>query len=168
MSTSIKLKNAKNVIHLPFEFCIVCGTSQQSDVHAFEQEDDHPLAHVAKLAGDVGSLAAELILNKSHKIEARFCRKCIPRYRSVHSRRQLFGLFFLLVIFVSILASTYIYSFSSMNTSMLVFGIGICIAIGFRIYGRYYAWKNSPKITRVTNKKLILKVPGRGKIICQR
>ena len=120
-----------------------------------------------KLAGDTGMLA-ELILNKHHEVEARFCKMCFHKLESVTFRGQLFHLFFVVSIFITVLSAIYVNSVAGFENSLWVVGIGICLAIGLRVYARYYTWTSSPKITNVNKKRLVLKVPGHGKFVFER
>ena len=167
MKRTIKLSGAGHVIRLPLEFCIRCGTSEGTRACLFTQQESNPVAHFAKLAGDTGMLA-ELILNKHHEVEARFCKMCFHKLESVTFRGQLFHLFFVVSIFITVLSAIYVNSVAGFENSLWVVGIGICLAIGLRVYARYYTWTSSPKITNVNKKRLVLKVPGHGKFVFER
>lgn len=166
MRQTISIKKTGSVVRLPFDFCIQCGTTKDAMFYSFEQKDDNPIAHLAKLAGDVGVLA-EMALNQSHKVEAPFCARCFKRFSVVSPNRQLFHLGSLIIILLTIIAPTVTSSVVSFETSLVLFAIGILAAIGLGVWSRYYAWKNSPDIRRITSKKLIIKVRGRGKIVCE-
>ena len=167
MNQTIKLSNTGPVVRLPLEFCIRCGTTDGTQMYLFSQPESNPAAHLAKLAGDLGMLA-ELILNKSHDVEARFCKMCFHRLESLTFRGQLFHLGFVVSIFITILAATYVNSVSGFDDSLWAVGIGVCAAIALRCFARCYIWNSSPKITKVNKKKLVLTVPGRGKFVFER
>jgi hypothetical protein len=167
MKRTIKLLSIDQVIRLPFDFCIRCGQKNRVEFQFFEQKESNPVAEFAKLAGDV-SVVAEYLLNKPHKVEAPFCNDCFRGFNLLPSKKLLFHLIFLVIILISIFASMYVNSIAGIAYSVAVFGLGICCGICVNIYSRYYSWKNSPKIKKIDKKKLILKVPGQGKLICHR
>ncbi len=80
----------------------------------------------------------------------------------------MFLLAFVLTIFITILVAMYVNSVAGISTSAAVLGIGIVIGICVKIYSRFYVWRNSPNITKVNKKKIVLKVPGQGKFVCIR
>ena len=166
MRRSIKPIQADKLIRLPFEFCIVCGNAEGISMCSFVAVEDNPIVHFAKLAGDISIVAGHL-LNKPHAVEARFCVQCFRKFKWALSSKQLFYLLFLITIFVTILASTYVHSVGGLEMSFIPLIAGICICIGLKLYSRIYTWKNSPNV-RVNKKKLVLKVPGRGKVVCHR
>jgi hypothetical protein len=167
MKRSVQLSHSDNVINLPFEFCIVCGTSNGVTKRSFEATEDNPIAQFAKLAGDV-SIIAEYVLNKPHSVSAPFCRRCFSRFETVKFSEQLFQLLFVLTIFFSIVVSIYVHSIAGIEPSLIPFAIGICMSICLKSYSRFNTWKKSPKIRTVNKKRLVLKVPGHGKIVCHR
>ena len=167
MKQTVKLIQSDTVIRLPFEFCIQCGSNSGMQMHSFEQTEDNPIAQFARLAGDI-SILADKLLKKQHTVEAPFCGGCFRKFSSLNKTYQIFPLIFVCVIFVTILAAMTIGSYFGINASVATLGLGIGLAIFIRLYARYYVWKNSPTITKVNKKKIVLKVPGRGKFVCER
>jgi|SRR5215204_39234 len=166
MKQAILIEKTGSVIRLPFDFCIQCGRENCAVFYSFEQRDNNPIAQIAKLAGDV-SVLADIALNKAHKVEAPFCPECFGQFANVPRRRQLSYLAFLITIFLTIVTATATSSLVSFKTSLIVLAIGVSVAIGVRVWAKFYEWKYSPDIRRVTGHKIILKVPGKGKIVCQ-
>lgn len=168
MKRSIKLvSDADNVIRLPFHFCIQCGTEKQVNTYKFEEIENNPVAEFAKLAGEV-SILLEYILNKPHKVEAKFCGRCIRKFQKVIKIKQIFMLVGLIGLLFGVISSTILHSYVGMPLSIIPFAMSIVFLIATRIYSRFYRWRNSPNVTKVNNRKIILKVPGHGKLVCER
>lgn len=167
MKQTIRLFESGNVIRLPFAFCIQCGKQTRVSVYEFEEEENNPVAQFAKLAGDF-SVVAEYLLNKPHKVEAPFCSVCFKRFRGVEKRRQISILLGLLTVFIGVVISTSIHQRVGIPWSLVPLGIAIMFFIAARLYARFYQWQNSPNIAAVNNKEIVLKIPGRGKYVCQR
>ena len=167
MKQTVKLLETGNVIHLPFAFCIQCGKQTHVSEYEFVEEENNPIAQFAKLAGDV-SVIAEYVLNKPHKVAAPFCPRCFNLFRGVEKRRQISILLGLIAVFIGIVISTAIHQYVGIPWSFLPFGISILLFITAKIYARLYKWQNSPNITTVNKKQIVLKIPGRGKYVCYR
>jgi len=166
MKRTVQLLKTDAGIRLPVDFCIQCGNEKDATLHVFEQADDNPIVHLAKLAGDASTLAA-FALNKSRVIEAPFCPTCFKRFKEVPRNVQLFTLASLVTIFVAVVGAVVVSSLFNFETSLIFAGTGIVMAIAIRIWSRVYAWKHSPDFRRVISKEVILKVPGKGKIVCR-
>jgi hypothetical protein len=167
MKQRIKLPRSTGSLVLPVKFCIVCGKSHGADTRTFDHREANAVAEFSRLVGDV-SVFADYLLNKTLSIEAPFCRKCHGGFLAVEKRSQLLYVGFLLTILATIISATYIASITQFEYSLFVVAVGLCIAIGFRCYRRYAVWKLSPKIRKLTKKKLVLRVPTRGVYVFER
>lgn len=167
MKQTVKLVETENEIRLPFAFCIQCGKQTHVKEYEFVEDENNPVAQFAKLVGDVGVIA-EYVLNKPHKVMAPFCFSCFKRFRGVQKRQQIFILLGLIAVFVGIVISSITHQYVGIPWSILPFGISILICIGSRVYSRFYKWQNSPNITKINKKQIVLKIPGRGKFVCYR
>lgn len=168
LKRSIKLvPNADNIICLPFVFCIQCGTENSVRQYTFEETENNPISDFAKLAGEV-SFFVENALNKPHKVQAKFCRRCIGKFENVAKMQQIFMLIGVVAVFLGVVGSTIIHSYFGSPISIVPFAISIVFLVGMRAYSRFYKWRNSPNITKVNKRKLIIKIPGQGKFVCER
>lgn len=158
-------KEKKEEITLPYEFCIVCGKEGTLFFYYFEYEQKSDVARLAKIVGfgvdGVGLIAGKL-LNKKYLITATFCKKCGKKLERLDHNGQLFGLAFVLTIFVFLLLAMYVSSFAGMDWSIATFGFGIGLAILVIFIGRFYVSRHSPRMKKVDKEKVILKVPGKG------
>ncbi len=167
MKHDVKLSESDGVVHLPFAFCIVCGLQTNVKSYKFEETENSPVAQFAKLAGGV-SIIAEHVLNKPHSVIAPFCTSCIGRFRGVFKRQQISVLVGLVALLVSFVLSIVVSQYVGIGWSSIPFAIGILLFVASRVYARFYAWKNSPNIVILNERQIVLKIPGRGKFVCQR
>jgi hypothetical protein len=145
----------------------MCGGTDDTGVYVFEYTIDNPVTHLTKLAGDVGRVA-DYLLSKNQEIQATFCRSCYKRFGSLKSKAELFHLLFVLVIFFTILPASVVGSFVSLDASLVIVAIGITSAIAVRIWAASFIRRSSPRFTKFTLHKAIVKIPGRGKVIWER
>lgn len=167
MTQTILLEKTGDVICLPFGFCIVCGTAGCETSVSFEQRDKNPITAFTFLAGGIGTLA-DVALNRPRNITAPFCNSCFARFNTARQRAPYFYLAFLVVVFLTIVSATLLSGSIGFNNSLIIAGVGILFAIALRVWGSVQLSKNSPDIRRVTEGKVLLKVPGHGKILCKR
>lgn len=168
MKRSVKLvSDADNVIRLPFHFCIQCGTEKRLDTYSFKEIENNPVTEFAKLAGDV-SIILEYAINKTHKVEAKFCGRCISQFQKVTKMQSMLVLIGLIGIFLGVVSSTILHSYAEIPLSIIPFALSVVFLVATRIYSRFYKWRNSPNVTKLNKRKIILKVPGHGKLVCER
>ena len=168
MNRQIKLvANADNIICLPFSVCIKCGTEKGLSTYTFVEIENNPISDFARLAGDI-SFFVERVLNKPHKVEAKFCRRCFGKFEKVAKTQQIIMLIGVVGVFLGVVGSVVIHSYVGVPTSIIPFAVSIVFLVVTRIYSRFFRWRNSPNITKVNKRKLVIKIPGQGKFICQR
>jgi hypothetical protein len=83
----------------------------------------------------------------------------LPTQLSVKKNNVLFSRGFVLRVHEDLMPSD--------KSDRLVVRMGILIAGGIRIWGSVSLSQNSPKIMCVTKQKVVLKVPGHGKLVCK-
>lgn len=168
MAQKIKLEpDEDNIVRLPFEFCIQCGTDKSIVLCRFEVEEDNPVAQFATLAGDVSAIV-RYVLNKPHTVEAALCERCYLRLCGLKRGLELIHLAGLIGLFVGIATSGVLGAYYELFQASIPAGLGVLSFIGARIYAAIYKRTHSPNITKVNKKKIVIKIPGHGKFICER
>lgn len=161
---SNKLDKSKTPIVIPYKLCISCGKSGKLNQHSFEYQQESAIAQFSAFTfTDVDKILG-YVLDKTLIVQALFCEKCGKRIDKVEFIGQIGHLIFVLLIFFTIVLSITVNSFFGFESSLYSFGSGIILTIGFRIWFRYYNWKYFPKIKKIDDKFVVMKIPGKGKI----
>jgi hypothetical protein len=163
MKSKNKPDKSESLVMLPFKLCICCGKTGKLKYHAFEYRQESSIAQFSKLAGNGIDAILGYVLTKTFSVQALFCERCGKRMEKADFIGQICHLGFVLLIFLTIVLSTIINSLFGFEASLYSFGSGILIAIGFRIWLRYYNWKYFPKIQSINEKFVVIKIPGKGK-----
>jgi protein-S-isoprenylcysteine O-methyltransferase Ste14 len=103
-------------------------------------------------------------LRKEFIIQAFFCNKCGKRMDNADFIGQIAQLAFALIIFAKIILFMTIGSYLGFEASLYSVSIGILVAVGFRIWFRFYSWKSFPRIKSIDEKSVVIKTPGKGKL----
>ena len=103
-------------------------------------------------------------LKKTFTVKAMFCERCGKRIEKVDFIGQIGHLIFVVLIFLTIVLATITHSTLGFEKSLYVVGLGILFTIGFKVWFSYYNWKYFPKIKRIDEKTVVLKIKGKGKL----
>ncbi len=159
-----KANKPKTPIVIPYKLCICCGKSGNLNQHNFEYQQESAIAQFSALTfTDIDKILGS-VLDKKFTVQALFCTKCGRRIDKVDFIGQIGHLVFVLLIFFTIILSITVDSYFGFDYSLYTLGAGISFTIGFRIWFRYYNWKYFPKIKKIDDKFVILKIPGKGKV----